>query len=226
MTLVAHKGLPLPTLSSYDLISANPALSDEEIIFFTNSSPVALTPGEWFLTAVNVSGGSAEYQIMAVELPVDWTNIVITNWQAFSDSFCLTWTSVPGLRYFVEGVPDLSEANWATVSPELMATDVQTTWCVPLPSANHFFRVELGMLVPAAVVPAISQVSNGVLLHWHASPESQYNVQWTSSLGPPSWKTFTNAVSSANGDFWLLDDGSQSGRMTRARYYRLQPAPK
>jgi hypothetical protein len=226
MTLVAHKGLPLPSLSSYDLISANPELSDEEIVLFTNSTPVALTPGDWFLDAANVSGGPAGYQIMAVELPVDWTNIVITNLQVSSDSFCLTWTAVPGLRYFVEGVPDLSETNWTTVSPELVATDVQTTWCEPLPSTNHFFRVELGVLLPAAVVPTIAQVSNGLLLHWQAPAESQYNVQWSSSLAPPSWKTFTNSPSARNGEFWFLDDGSESGGMTRARYYRLQPVPR
>ena len=59
MTLVARKGLPLPGRGSFDYISANPSTNDEFIVVFTNSTPVALSAGDWFLSAVNISGGPA-----------------------------------------------------------------------------------------------------------------------------------------------------------------------
>ncbi|PYJ03755.1 MAG: hypothetical protein DME25_11335, partial [Verrucomicrobia bacterium] len=94
LTLVARKGLPLPSLGSYDFLSANPGPNDELIALFNSSIPVALAAGDWFLAAINVSGGPAAYSVLASEWPVVGTNIVITNPQAFSNSFCLTWTSL------------------------------------------------------------------------------------------------------------------------------------
>jgi hypothetical protein len=93
MTLVARKGLPLPTLASYACLSANPGLNDELITLLDFSSPIPLTPGDWFISAVNVSGGPASYTIMATEFPAYGTNVVITTCQALSNSFCLTWTT-------------------------------------------------------------------------------------------------------------------------------------
>jgi hypothetical protein len=147
MTLVARKGLPLPTLTNYDCLSANPGLNDELITLFDVSTPLSLTPGDWFLSAVNVSGGPAAYAIKAAEFTTYGTNITITSYQSLSDSFCLGWTSVPGIRYYVQGKTSLNDANWAAVSPTLTADDVLTTYCIPLSSSNHFFRVSEGLAV-------------------------------------------------------------------------------
>ena len=49
--------------------------------------------------------------------------------------------------------------------------------------------------------------------------------QWTPSLVPAAWSAFTDVVTSTNGVFWFLDDGSQSGGLTGPRYYRLQQLP-
>src|SRR5439155_20010024 len=103
LTLVARKGLPLPGLSGYDLISANPGTNDELITLFDFSSPIPLTPGEWFLSAVNLSSGPAVYPIMASECPVYGTGIVITGSRAFSHNFRPTCTSLSCLRYFAHG---------------------------------------------------------------------------------------------------------------------------
>jgi subtilisin-like proprotein convertase family protein len=90
MTLVARKGWPPPNLTTNDYLSANPGTNDELIIVFDFSKPVKLSPGDWFLTAINVSGGPAAYSIMASEWPQYGTNIIITNSFIVSNSFCLT----------------------------------------------------------------------------------------------------------------------------------------
>jgi hypothetical protein len=64
-----------------------------------------------------------------------------------------------------------------------------------------------------------------VLLQWLAPTNSQFQAQWTPSLAPPSWNPFTNILTSTNGVFSFLDDGSQSGGLASRRYYRLKQLP-
>ena len=67
VTLVARYGLPLPSLSSYDYLSANPGTANEHIVVAASSMPVALTNGDWYLAVVNVSGGPVTYAARATE---------------------------------------------------------------------------------------------------------------------------------------------------------------
>jgi hypothetical protein len=106
---------------------------------------------------------------------------------------------------------------------------VLTTWCIALPSPCHFFRVTEGLVVTLYVPPlritSITLGTNGVLLQWVAPANAQFQVQWTPSLAPPAWTSFTNLLASTNGAFSFLDDGSQSGGLPAPRYYRLQQLP-
>jgi hypothetical protein len=229
MTLVARKGLPPPTLTSYTYISANPGTNDELIVLFDSSSPVPLTPGDWYISAVNVSGGPATYAIRATEFPVYGTSIVITNCQAFNNSLCLTWTALAGVEYYVQGKAAVTDTNWVPVSPTVTASDVLASYCVPLPSPCHFFRVHEGLvLVPVIVPVSISRITmstNGALLGWTTPASNQFEVQWTASLFPPAWNTFTNLLTATNGGASFLDDGSQTGGLDGPRYYRLEQVP-
>ena len=87
MTLVARKGLPLPTLTDYACLSANPGPNEELITLYDFSSPIALTSGDWFISAVNVWGAPVGYAIMATEFPAYGTNVLITSCQALTNSF-------------------------------------------------------------------------------------------------------------------------------------------
>jgi hypothetical protein len=83
-------------------------------------------------------------------------------------------------------------------------------------------------------IPAISSVTfttiggmNGFLVKWYAPTNSQFQVQWTASLPPIGWQTFSNIViytgpaTPTNGLFTFFDDGSQTGGFGPQRYYRL-----
>jgi hypothetical protein len=232
MTLVARKGLPVPNLSRYDYISANPRANDELIVIYDFSKPVRLTPGDWFLTAVNVSGAPVSYSILATEFPVYGTNIVITNSFASStNSFCLTWTSVPGIHYYIQGKPDLFTTNWSVASPTVTAGAYLTTYCIPLPSTNHFFRVHEGIVLddgtatPAVSITGFARVGNGVLLIWNGPINARYGVEWSPSLTSTNWKPFYSSIHSSNGVFRFFDDGSETGGLGSARFYRLKQLP-
>ncbi|HWY32380.1 MAG TPA: LamG domain-containing protein, partial [Candidatus Acidoferrum sp.] len=68
--LVANYGntLPLPSLSAYEFISTNPWPAGQNILISSNSTPVAITNGYWYLAVVNVAGSNVVYDISATEL--------------------------------------------------------------------------------------------------------------------------------------------------------------
>jgi len=230
LTLVARKGFPpLPDLVNFDYLSANAYTNDELIVVFTNSAPVPLAPGDWFLAAVNVSGGPVRYAIRATEWTATGQPILLTQAARQDDNFCLSWASLPGAHYYVQGLTDLHSTNWVTLSPTLTATDDTTTWCLPLPSPFRFFRVVEGLALSTYLPPpAINRISRqpaGVLLEWQAPATATFRVDWSATLAPPSWNSFTNLLTSTNGQFRFLDDGSQTGGPAAARFYRLVQLP-
>ena len=135
MALVVRKGFPpLPDLTTYDYLSDNPGVNDELIVLFDSSTPVPLITGEWYLSAVNEAGIPVSYSIMATEWPEYGTNFGVIRYAISSNSFCITWSSLPGVHYVVEGTPSLPPPFWTNVSPTITATSTETTWCIPLPS--------------------------------------------------------------------------------------------
>jgi hypothetical protein len=232
VTLVAKRSLPLPDNSSYDYRSANPGTNDELITMITNSSPVKLAPGEWFVSVVNNTSNSAVYTITATEFNVPGTNPVIVGYKIQGGSLCITWTSVPGIDYYVEGNTSVNTTNWVPVSPTITAVSNLTTYCIPFPTPYQFFRIKEGLAPAAAPPPAPPTISSitvtpsGRLLSWVAPTNETFNVQWTPSIVPATWNTFTNVISSTTGNFSFLDDGSQTGgNLGASRYYRLLVLP-
>jgi subtilisin-like proprotein convertase family protein len=71
--------------------------------------------------------------------------------------------------------------------------------------------------------------TNGFLLTWFAPSNDLFQVQWTASLSPTSWASFTsiigyntNAFTSPNNtQFNFFDDGTQTGGFGTIRFYRL-----
>jgi len=66
---------------------------------------------------------------------------------------------------------------------------------------------------------------DGVHLQWLNFANSRFTVEWSPSLNPPSWRSFTNTVLATNGAFTFLDDGSQSDGLNIARFYRVRLLP-
>ena len=163
------------------------------------------------------------------EWSVYGTNIVITNTFLGPNSICLTWTSLPGVRYYIEGLTNLSSTNWVTVSPTITGTGTTTTYCVPLPSPFHFFRVREGQaLTPFVSQPYITRIIkrfNGIEITWSGPPGQQYKVEWSPTLVPTNWQPFTETITSTTGIYQYLDDGSQTGGFDATRYYRLVLLP-
>jgi subtilisin-like proprotein convertase family protein len=228
LTLILRQGLP-PTLSVFDFLSANAFTNDEVITVFDFSQPVPLTPGDWYFAAANFTAGPIGYCATAREWFTYGTNITIVNTFVQSNSFCITWTSLDGVPYHVEGKTSLSDTNWAIVSPTVRGTGNFTTWCLPLPSPFQFFRVVEGIVINPYVPPpkfsSIQRVPNGYQLKWNGPTNQLYEVQWTTNIAPSNWLPFAPPVGSTTGAFGFLDDGSQTGGLFTQRFYRLRLWP-
>jgi hypothetical protein len=94
--------------------------------------------------------------------------------------------------------------------------------------------VDFHLVPPLIVPPTIASIiatniggTNGFLLTWYAPTNDHFMVQWTASLPPLNWQTFTNIIgydlfiSPTNSRFTFFDDGSQTSGFGPIRYYRL-----
>jgi len=131
--LVIRKGVPLPTLTNTDYGSFNATNADENIYVLTNSFPVPLTAGTWYLGVIKRDSGAVNYTVLAKELDtptptiIDLTNVVpftftagpgaaLTNFFRFHVT-----NAVSGLRfelYDLSGNGDLTlQTNALPLSP-------------------------------------------------------------------------------------------------------------
>jgi len=226
VALAVRRGYPpLPSLSTNDYLSDNPGRNDELVVVFGNSVPVGLSAGDWYLAVVNLSGGAVSYNVKATEWSETGTNIVIGRYEYWPDRLCITWNSLLGVHYVVEGTVSMPAPYWTNVSPTITATSTQTTWCIPLPSPYRFFRVREGLVLTQQLalvaIERIARTPAGVELRWQAQPGTRFQVEWTGNIFAPSWTRFTNVVTSATNNFEFVDDGSQTGGLGPTRFYRL-----
>jgi subtilisin-like proprotein convertase family protein len=114
--LVVRKGPPLPTLYSDDYGSFNATNADENIYVLTNSQPVPLSAGRWYLGVYDRDPGPVNYTVLAKELDTTngmngYTVINLTN------SVPVNFTAGPGaaltnfFRFDVTNNPSLTNAG-------------------------------------------------------------------------------------------------------------------
>jgi hypothetical protein len=230
VNLVARKGLPLPSLDNTTLVSTNGGTSAELIVLFSNSTNIALTPGDWYLAVLNATSNAVTYSVVATEYFSAGTNVAISGITLVSNLLCFTWVNtLPGVNYYVQGKASLNDAAWVPVSPTLRATTNTLTWCIQLPSPYHFFRLVEGLSPQSAgnriAFTGMSYGTNGVTFRWTAPPNQRYAVEWSATLSPPLWQPYPDYITSTNTAYVFTDDGSKTGGLGISRYYRFFLVP-
>jgi subtilisin-like proprotein convertase family protein len=192
-------------------------------------APPILAPGRLYYLAVRNTNTTAVDFVVRVDLAAAATSVSVVNYQITSTNLCLTWTSVAGASYVVEGLTDLGSTNWAPASGSITANGPSTTHCITFPSPFLFFRVRGGNTsdpgTGQVTISDVTSVAGGMRLQWQAPATNRFNVQWTAAIVPPDWKSFTNTVTSATGAFSFVDDGSQATNSPGLRFYRLLLLP-
>jgi subtilisin family serine protease len=202
--LYARKGLPLINETNAFYASTNAMTTNELIVLLTNSVPMPVSPGIWFLAALNRETNDVTYTIRATEYveipPEPGTNIIITPWlNLTNNSLCISWNSLIGTNYYVQGRVNVIDPGWNTISPTITATSIVTTYCISLTNSNHFFQVVQGISPltpptnappPFMTVPPVLLPSGLMLLSWDSVPGAVYEVQVTTNW--VDWLTLTN----------------------------------
>jgi subtilisin-like proprotein convertase family protein len=144
--LVVSKGSPLPVLAGSAYGSFNVGNIDENIFVLTNSSPVPLSVGRWYLGVIKRATGAVNYTVLAKELDstnppptiIDLTNNVPVNFTAGPGAaltnffrFSVTNAVVNGITnqgirfelYNLDGNGDLTlQTNAAPLAPPFFQT--------------------------------------------------------------------------------------------------------
>ncbi|MHB8522661.1 MAG: S8 family serine peptidase, partial [Limisphaerales bacterium] len=200
-----RKGLPLPDPSLYDYTGTG-AGPGQQVTVLTNSAPVPLSPGDWFVGVLNQTTNSVTYAVLASEVigPTS-TNVVITpSIEVTTNGVCLTWDSVVGANYYVEGKPTLTTSNWTAISPTITATDTTTTYCLPLSDPDRFFRVIVGLspISPPptniVITPALELTNNEICLTWASLIGTNYYVEGKPTLTTPNWAVISPTITAVS----------------------------
>ena len=114
--------------------------------------------------------------------------------------------------------PDAAQAGTSNV-----LTTVVTAGGLPALSATNSFAVVVN---PLPALGSVIYTNGGFLLTWYAPTNDQFQVQFTDSLAPQNWQSFSNTIiytgppTPTNGLFSFFDDGSQYP-FSGPRFYRL-----
>lgn len=70
----------------------------------------------------------------------------------------------------------------------------------------------------------LSHSGTNFTFSWSAPTNVSFRVDYSTVL-PPIWSTFTNNITSGDGNFSFTDDGSQSGGLNGTKLYRVRAEP-
>lgn len=110
--LVLRRGLPLPTVDSFDYASLRPESESEEIIISRESTPVALGPGVWHVGVINGSPAAAAGGDLLLFENAGATRI--SRIVATAGYVRLEWSGPPRSRYEVQATTTLNSPSWTT----------------------------------------------------------------------------------------------------------------
>jgi hypothetical protein len=225
LDLVLKKDLPFPDTLLFDYGSFNPSQSDEVIEINSGSVPVPLAPGRWYVGVFNLEPTTVNAKIVFRESATPPESLHFSKWEITNDEVCLTWNSVAGRDYELLGKTELQDPIWLEATPKISAAGSVTTQCVPYTSGLKFFIVREAKTptIQSIRITSISYDATGVTLSWVGEPSALFQVDW--SADARTWSSFTDLLSSPDGNFQFLDDGSQTGGLDQTRLYRVFQVP-
>ena len=229
----------LPDLTSFDYSAS--LLGTLLVPVTTNSTPQALTPGNWYIGIVNQDPTSVTYSVKASQVlpgpPTD--NVGIT---ASNGVVTLTWAGTATQTFTVQyatNIPGTGPINWITIAVAPTYTNGLWTFTddgslTGGPAPFKPYRVLAGSapptptIAPPTVTPAITVNGTVATLSWTADAGLNFEVQYAAGIpagGTLTWITLTGPITYANGVYTFMDDGTQNGGFTGFKMYRVVQLP-
>jgi subtilisin family serine protease/subtilisin-like proprotein convertase family protein len=200
LDLVLRQG-EFPDLVTFDSASINAGLAQETIILDGTSSP-EIAAGRWFLGVINRENVAVPYRIRATQVipaepPVGPVMKVIDpDVTLVGNEICLSWDSVPGVEYFVQGKIRVDDTVWDGLRGPILASTDRTTECFDNTIPYQFFRIIYfegdeppaeGEFLDTNLVLSPTDICVG----WEAIVGTTYTVQAKRSLEDLDWETLT-----------------------------------
>jgi hypothetical protein len=91
-----------------------------------------------------VANGFRFFRVVEYSSLPPTTSFLISPQVSYSSTngFSLSWASIVGDAYFVQGKVNVIDPSWQAVSPQITASTTTTGYLVPTNSPFRFFRVE------------------------------------------------------------------------------------
>jgi len=145
--LQSHYHLPLPDPYVFDYSVTATATNDAAITVDTNSLPVALAPGRWYLSVVNLDTVAVTYTIAANQIPSPVTSGVTFQFTFTAGTASFSWTTNPGLNFQVEyttAIPPVWRTVPGTITSQTGVYQFQADeTATGGPAPMKFFRLKL-----------------------------------------------------------------------------------
>ena len=206
--LYVKRNLPLPAPGVADYSSTNLGSASERISINRGSTPVALSPGFWFIGVSNASATNVTYTLKASEVtavnPITEVHIyprpVITN-----GNFVITWDSVVGAIYRIEGKARLTDTSWNVIEANYIASGLVSTYSIPLSNTNRFFRViglsggstPVGPQTPAVINSKPIYTNGSLTITWSSAIGASYQVEGKVKANDTAWNTVSPVIIAA-----------------------------
>jgi hypothetical protein len=145
--LVLRQGA-LPDLGTYDYASATGGLAAELVVVATNSTPVPLVPGIWYVGVVNQGFNSVTYQVLVDARGTEY--MINPDVSVVGGRLTMSWDAPCGLNFVVQYAPEIPSSgsiNWVDtgISPSCASGTYTFTDDPAVTGATEvkFFRVVL-----------------------------------------------------------------------------------
>jgi len=147
-------------------------------------------------------------------------NLQYGQWQHLRLTLTSTNYSVTVNGVVTTNIPSSDLANWAGTGTVALEIGNFDGWIDDVVIKSYGTQPP-GTTIPCPMIGSCTRTGNGLSLQWSAANGSQFQVQWSPVLPTTSWITLPNIITSSNGTFSFIDDGSQTGGPAPARFYRL-----
>lgn len=173
----------------------------------TNSQQPTLR-GDWYVLVVNRLPTNFRFTIQGdelIEIERPGIRFIIPDLTFRPGELCLTWDTVFGYFYNVQGKAAVDDPAWIDAAPQSTGTGESVTYCMSFPGPFRFFRIMETPTTPLPPPPPVGQYITPLLLvgqsnlcvRWPSMVLSNYYVQAKSSVDDATWARVSPLITTA-----------------------------
>ncbi|MBI2950120.1 MAG: proprotein convertase P-domain-containing protein, partial [Verrucomicrobia bacterium] len=197
----------LPTPVSF-LSSNTTGTNFSAVLTITTNGQQPTLRGDWYVLVMNRLPTHLRFTIQGDEiLEIERPGGVrfITPKLTFRDrELCLTWNTVFGYFYQVQGKAAVDDPAWIDAAPQSTGTGETVTYCMSFPGPFRFFRIMETPTTPQPpppvgqyITPLLRVGQSNLCVRWPSMVLSNYYVQAKSNVDDTTWLRVSPLITTA-----------------------------